>query len=498
MRYDDRFRRMMSSRFGAWRNPLRAHALMPVAPWARHAFAAIVLMTAFAACAWLLGRDLFFHADDWDWLARAHFYQGSDQAGLLPQKPYNDRPVGAFLIRMGYDAFGLSPQAFHAAAVVLHAFNALLAFALALRVLPAHRALIAGVLSAAWFAANNAVGWTAAVFDLAGATFCLATVFLYGLEGKRQWAWRLAAIACHVLAIRTKEFGLGLLLALFAWEMFVADTPNWRRLLPHVLVTLVYATAYALLFVDAPMRGGPYQPDVSLPALLESLWAYVRMLGNGHLWTALTLAGVCVTHVVTRNRVGLFGMAAAIAVLAAVLPLSIHRDALYLYSTHFFAAISIAALGFGRPGSILAAVLAVVLIATPLVDGTRARAQRDARMQGRYAMALHADFRQWAAQRDTVRGVVVHVTQPGLSPFLQGHARLTRFNPLLLGPGDAIKIMLSNPHAVVKVPASLEEAVTDCRELRLPLLVERNRRLVDATQESSCMHGPEGENKQDL
>lgn len=491
MHCDHRFRPMSPPKFGTWRNPLRPLALMPVVPRTRLAFAALVVMTAFVACAWLLGRDLFFHADDWDWLARAHFYQGSDQAGLLPQKPYNDRPVGAFLIRLGYNAFGLSPQAFHAAAVTLHALNALLAFALALRLLPAHRALIAGVLSAAWFAANAAVGWTAAVFDLAGATFCLATIFLYGLEGRRQWMWRLAAIACHVLAIRTKEFGLGLLLALFAWELFVADTPNWRRLLPHVLVTLVYATAYAFLFADAPMRGGPYQADVSIPALLESLWIYLRMLGNGYLWSALALAGVCVVHAVTRNRVGLFGMAAAIAVLAAVLPLSIHRDALYLYAPHFFAAISVASLGFGGWGSALAAMLALVLITTPLVDGTRARAQRDARVQGRYASALYEDIRDWMVGRGAVKGVVVHVAQPYLSPFLQGHARLTRFNPWLLGPGDAIKIAISNPHAVVRVPDNLDEAIADCRNLRLPLLVERNGRLVDATRESSCLHAPE-------
>ena len=127
--------------------------------------------------------------------------------------------------------------------MLVHAVNALLAFVLALRLLPAHRALIAGVLSAAWFAANGAVAWTAAVFDLAGATFCLGALLLYGSEGRRQWLWRLGAIACHVLAIRTKEFGLGLLIALVAWEVLAARTPDWRRLLPHVAVTLVYGTA---------------------------------------------------------------------------------------------------------------------------------------------------------------------------------------------------------------------------------------------------------------
>ncbi|MEO6366164.1 MAG: hypothetical protein ABIO38_08995 [Luteimonas sp.] len=29
---------MKPARFAAWRNPLRAHALMTVAPWARHAY----------------------------------------------------------------------------------------------------------------------------------------------------------------------------------------------------------------------------------------------------------------------------------------------------------------------------------------------------------------------------------------------------------------------------------------------------------------------------
>jgi hypothetical protein len=472
---------------GGWRELTRAHVVKPVSPGVLLAFAAIVAITAVATCAWLFDRDLYFRADDWDWLARAHFYQGSDQAGLLPQKPYNDRPVGAFLIRLGYRAFGLSPQAFHAAAVFVHAFNALLAFALALRLLPAHRALIAGVLSAAWFAANDAVAWTAAVFDLAGATFCLGAVLLYGLEGKRKWLWRLGAIACHVLAIRTKEFGLGLLLALVAWELFAAQAPNWRRLLPHVVVTLVYGTAYALLLADSPTRGGPYALTFSPLAMLESAWAYLRMLGNGHVWGAVALTSVCIAHLVTRNRAGLFGMVAAIAFLAAVLPLAHQRFAFYLYAPHFFAALSVAALGFGRATSALSAGLAFILIATPLIDGSRLRAQRDLRADGRYAGTLHQDFRVWAAGREAIRGVVVHVADPAASPFLQGHARLTRFNPWLLGPGNAIKITLSNPHAVVRVPATRAEAVAECRALQLPLLVERAGRLIDATSEASCL-----------
>lgn len=479
-----------ASRDGGWRALLRGHAEAGTDARTQLLLAAVVAIAAWVSCAPLLGRDLFFHADDWDWLARAHFYQGADQSGWLPQKPYNDRPVGALLIRIGYRAFGLDAQAFHVAAVCLHAINSVLALVLALRLLPPHRALVAGVLSAAWFAANDAVGWTAAVFDLAGATFCLGAVLLYGLEGRRQWLWRLGALACHVLAIRTKEFGLGLVVALAAWELLVAPRWQWARLLPHVAVTLVYGVAYLILLADAPTRGGPYALSWSPVAMAESLWAYMRMLGGGHAWAAWLLAGVALAHVAMRNRAGLFATLAALAVLAAVLPLASQRYAFYLYAPHFFAAISIAALGFGRVGSVLAAVLAIVLVGTPLLDGSRARALGEARSQGRYAAALHRDFVAWADGRGPLRGVVVQVRDPAASPFLQGHARLTRFNPWLLGPGNAIKMAVDNPHAQARVTADLAQAQVECRALRLPLLVEREGRLVEATREASCLAPP--------
>lgn len=465
---------------------LRAYALAPVPLGTRALLAALVAITAAWACAWLLDRTVFFHADDWDWLARAHFYQGTDQAGLLPQKPYNDRPVGALLIRLGYRAFGLDAQAFHAAAIVLHVLNSLLALALALRLLPPWRALVAGLLSAAWFAANGAVAWTAAVFDLAGATFCLAAVLLYGAEGRNPWRWRLGALACHVLAIRTKEFGLGLVFALLAWEAFAARAPDWRRLMPHVGVTVVFAVAYAVLFAQSPVRG-PYTLSLSPLEWMQSLWAYVRLLGNGDPWSALALVAICAAHIALRNRAGLFGAAAALSVLAAVLPVTQQRYGFYLYAPHFFAAISIAALGFGRVTGAAAALLALVLVATPQWDGTRAAMQRDVRAQGRYAGALHRDLLAWASTRRGADGVVVHVVDRASSPFLQGHSRLTRFNPWLLGPGNAIKMALENPHADVRVPADRTEAIAACRRLRLPLLLEEAGRLRDATVRMGCL-----------
>lgn len=477
---------------GGRRLPLRGHQTARLDARQRALFAALVALAAWLSCLPLLGGDLFFRADDWDWLARAQFYQGADQSGLLPQKPYNDRPVGAFLIRMGYVAFGLDAHAFHVAAVCLHALNAVLAFFLACRLLPPYRALLAGVLSAAWFAANDAVAWTAAVFDLAGATFCLAAVLLYGVQGRQQWMWRIAAVAAHVLAIRTKEFGLGLVLALFAWEWLATTQPRWTRLLPHVAVTIVYGTAYVLLLADAPIRGGPYALSWSPMAMLESLWAYTRILGNGYSWGALALAGVAVAHVAMRNRAGLFALVAAVALLAAVLPLAQQRYAFYLYAPHFFAAIAVAALGFGRVGALLSAGLALALVTTPLLDGSHARAQREARAQGRYAATLFADFRAWAAAHGDLRGVVVQVANPAASPFLQGHSRLTRFNPWLLGPGNAIKMVVSNPHALVRVTSSRSEAEAQCRALRLPLLVERDGRLLDATRDAACQPPPRG------
>ena len=161
--------------------PVRANAQFDCA-----AIAAIVA-TAFLYNRWLLDARTYFFFDDWQWLWRAEFFPWSDTYfSLLPSWAYNDRPVGATFIKVLYGLFQLNHRAFQFALLSLHAINCALLFAIAVRYIGRAGAVIAALLAATWFASNDAVGWTAAIFDLLGATLCATTSLVRPVSARRR------------------------------------------------------------------------------------------------------------------------------------------------------------------------------------------------------------------------------------------------------------------------------------------------------------------------
>src|SRR5262249_15601617 len=136
-----------------------------------------IVVTALLYNRWLFDTRLFFHADDWTWLWRAEFVPWSNpDFSILPTHAYNDRPVGRPIIKVPYNGIRLPYAPFHLTLLLLHVVNCVLLYTFGVRYVGRAGALLAALLAAVWFAANTAVMWVAAIFDVVGATLCLAAL----------------------------------------------------------------------------------------------------------------------------------------------------------------------------------------------------------------------------------------------------------------------------------------------------------------------------------
>jgi hypothetical protein len=93
----------------------------------------------------------------------------------------------------------------------IHAINCVLLYLVAVSYIGVARAGIAAILAATWFSTLDALTSASAIFDLFGATLCLATLKFRTLAARanRPFPYDIAGLICYVLAIRTKEFALG-------------------------------------------------------------------------------------------------------------------------------------------------------------------------------------------------------------------------------------------------------------------------------------------------
>ena len=445
-------------------NPsVQALPLQAAAPAARAAannaaatFAAIavILATAFIYNGWLLDPRMFFYADAWDWLWRAEFFSWTSGIfTILPTAIYNDRPVGAALIKALYDAFGLNHWAFQFVWLSLHAINCVLLYTVAARYIGRGGALAAALLAAVWFSANNAVGYTAAIFDLLAATFCLATVLMRqrSRSSGDDLRYDLAGALCFLLAIRTKEFALGMVAVLFLMNLLVEKQSlraTIRQLWPYLVVFVVYASRYGQLLATTPrVAGDPYNLHLSLSGLMTSLAYYVTSLFYGEsfvqtLVVAALLIALGVGLILTgeqSRKAALWGIAAFVILLGPVLLLPAHPDRLYLYAPHFFFAIAIGALIAKRTiPNVLAAVIAVGVLLPPMTVHKREHIVNFYKSKGETNQTL---------LKTAVKSLAP--LSPGTAVFISG-VELT-FNPFWYGPGNSLKIAFKDPKLTVEV-----------------------------------------------
>jgi len=131
----------------------------------------------------------------------------------------------------------------------------------------------------------------------------------------------MAAVACYLLAIRTKEFAIGLVFLLLLMNM-IAERQRVRatlqQLLPYLIVFGVYAVWYSRLVLVAPVPGiDPYALNFSIPTVVASLGFqvstafYERIIGVTGVMLVIVGLGVGLAAAsADARRIALFGIAA--------------------------------------------------------------------------------------------------------------------------------------------------------------------------------------------
>jgi hypothetical protein len=424
----------------------------------------LIVTTVVSYNYWMLDPRTFFYADDWQWLSRAHFVPWSDYT-LLPVAVYNDRPVGAAFLKVLFLAFGADHRAFQIAQLSLHAVNCSMLYFLAVPYAGRLGAIVAALLSAVWASANIAVHWSAAIFDLLGATMCLVTLLIHqrSLKSQTPLPYNLAGAVCYFLAIRTKEFALALIVLLFLMDVLLGRRSiraSLRQLAPYAVVFAIFAGRHAQLMAEAPSDpSDPYQLKLSILGVLQNLGFYVATLTYSVDAPAFLLAA-CVAALglgmlqsnPMGKRLGLFGLIAFFVLLAPTLLLPARLDALYLYAPHFFAALAIASL-FCKPviGPAIAGALAIAIVALPTWTKQREHIPNFYFLRGETNRAQLLSAVDALAALPPLATVVIS----GVEPV---------FNPFWTQPGNALKLALNDQTIRVVVEKSESELVDEfCR-----------------------------------
>lgn len=401
----------------------------------------------------------FFYGDDWDWLYKAEFYDYYRLFSFKPRAVYNDRPVGAVAIKAIYDLAGLRHEYFQYLQLLVHCLNAFLLFLIAKPYIGRLAALNAAALAAAWIVANSAVYWTAAIFDLLGATLCLLSIWLWQKSKDEKFGllYNIAGAMMYFLAIRTKEFALGLPALMFLMGLTLEKKPVARvlkELSLYIAVMLVLAGRYAYLMHRSSFVGGQsdaYSFDYG--GLPSNFWFYFSRSFYSDLagivpailaGAIFIVAGIVSPQYRRHLAVGLGGF---IILLGPTLLLTNHLEVLYLYAPHFFLAFAIAALfPINVYGNAAALALTAALVAVPAMSGWHANVLKFYdNLSSKYEKQLAAFFQ--------VKGN----TEPGAKFYISGLE--PHFNTFAFGPGHSVKIKTHDPNLTVIIDKPKDELV---------------------------------------
>lgn len=417
--------------------------------------AAIVLSVVYIGLVHI-GYNLFFFADDWAWLHRAAFNTFGELFSLIPDQIYNDRPVGAVMIKFMYGMFGLEWRNFQIFQIGIHSLNCVLVFLIARPHMSRPGAALAGILAATWIASNTAVFWTAAIFDLFGATLCLLAVLFRQLAQARNNDWRIdiLGVATYFLAIRTKEFAIGLVVVMLLMSVLLGRRrilASLKALWPYLIVMALLAGRYVYLFASRPSSpAGSSNPYTLHPLdLFNNLAVYVGDVFYMDVFGFYGVVAICVAILlgsVVSNaggwRVVAVGFAGFAILLGPTLLLSNHLDPLYLYAPHFFLAIAIGGLaGRGIPATMIALVTSVVLVVVPPGSNWNKNITNFTLAKGQIMREQFQSFRSLLS--GIPGGSTIFIS--GVEPY---------FNPFSYGPGYSIKILANDKtiNAVLEKP----------------------------------------------
>lgn len=374
-----------------WRTP---------GPWL--VYASLVVITIVYFLPYLDSRN-YFIGDDFVWLYQAQFGRfvptlGPDDFSyerkygawafiyqIIPMAVYNDRLMGVLFIKSIYDLFGMSPAAHYVALLALHVANVVLFHRYARLFLSVWPSWVAAALAGTWFYAIDAASRVNSVFDVLAFTFALISMLLFrrAVESGSKVRYLLSLLA-FFLAVRSKEYALGVVLVLFVQEILLFEgglKGSLRRVSGFMLVSVLVVLRYAQLYLDKSSEqlfsaASDYRLAYDVFSPLKSLywyWAevfykpFISPVVLGLVFSVFVL--ICVVGGARLRRVYLFSAIAFATLLGPVLLFAEQRAALYLYAPHFFVALALAAALEARlPGRLLGILLIVFVSAIPFVS----------------------------------------------------------------------------------------------------------------------------------
>ena len=241
----------------------------------------LLLLALLCVLAYLPSLFLPLIEDDYPILTEARLY-GSPAAlpSLAHLAVFRSRATSYWTINALWQAFQLSPPAFHAASLGLHIVNTWIVYWLAL-LWPRMRA--AALWAAMFFAVREghqeAVMWFTAINELLQFLFGVGALVCWMAAERRPRAWRLrvVSVVLFALALLSKESAV----ILPAFFLLVTPLQEWRRAIPRLLPYLVLtALAAALIFAARTSSFRFNDGSFSLHAPFWITWprAIARML----------------------------------------------------------------------------------------------------------------------------------------------------------------------------------------------------------------------------
>ncbi|MBI2446917.1 MAG: tetratricopeptide repeat protein [Parcubacteria group bacterium] len=172
----------------------------------------------------------------------------------------NWRPIASLAFAAQYASFGKNPSGFHFTSILLHIFNLILVYILAMKL--TRRIGIAAITTAFWAlhpTATEAVSWVANQSSLIFfGFFILAVLALFKFTDNYQKKYLFISYLFFGLSLLSKETALGgIFIILFIFLFYLKK--HWKLFLPFVLMSLFYFYArYKILGAlgDHASRGG--------------------------------------------------------------------------------------------------------------------------------------------------------------------------------------------------------------------------------------------------
>jgi hypothetical protein len=268
---------------------------------------ALILLAGIVFCGWGLSRTNFFQFDDYSWQWSTLNTSFADLLNVIPNAPYNDRPVGAILIKGLFSLFGMNEVAHHTILLLIHLVSSLLLYAVMSLILrdylrnPSRKWMgdlpwISAVLFAGWSTSTlRAVYWDSAVFDLLAGFFVLVSSCFYFLaqEGKRRILKSVVCLLAYGLALRSKEMSVLLpcmLACITVWQITWSRKEHgrpfsWNPALLGGLLVLMVAYVSRILWIKSRNHDladplSPYFLSHDPLILLRNLIRYLAIYFN--------------------------------------------------------------------------------------------------------------------------------------------------------------------------------------------------------------------------